>query len=171
MQKRLIAGVLLVLAFIMALASAITILFMGSATDALDIPFIGEALSSALYVCGAIELVFGLLGLLGGVMAITGKSWGVAFVGAVFGMLSIGWAFLGFVCGLIALILLLFSKDEFPGQAPPPMPMAPYGVPPYVAPPPGMPPRQPPTKPQGSPPEGHPGATPEEPPTEGRDER
>jgi hypothetical protein len=130
----------------------------------------------AVVVCGAIFLIFSLIALMGAIMAITGKSWGLAIVGGIFGLLCIGFVGTGSLFGLIGLILIAISKDEF-GEQPPPGAMypPPAGYPPQQAPPaypqpeqappPGMPPEQPP---MGQPPMEQPPAEPApmEPPKE-----
>jgi len=57
--------------------------------------------------CGAILVIFGLIGVLGGVMGMLRKSFGLAIVGGVFSL--VGW----FIPALIGLILVAISKEEF----------------------------------------------------------
>ena len=45
--------------------------------------------------------------------AISGKSWTISLVGAVVCLLSVGILFLGSLCGLVALVLLILGKAEF----------------------------------------------------------
>ncbi|KYK29735.1 MAG: hypothetical protein AYK23_04970 [Candidatus Proteinoplasmatales archaeon SG8-5] len=78
-----------------------------------DVDAVLALAESILMVCGVIFIIFSILALLGGIMAITRKSWGFAVVGAIFGLLTIGPYGLGFVLGLVALILIIISKDEF----------------------------------------------------------
>ena len=57
--------------------------------------------------CGAILIVVAIIALLGGIFAVQRKNFGFAVVG---GILSLGgW----FIPGLIGLILVAISKDEF----------------------------------------------------------
>ncbi len=62
---------------------------------------------SFLAVCGAILIVLGVIALLGGIFAIQRKHFGLAILGAILGLG--GW----FIPGLIGLILVALSKDEF----------------------------------------------------------
>lgn len=114
-----------------------------------------------LFVCGAIIMVFGLIALMGAIMALMGKSWGLAVLGGVFGLFTLGpFLLLGSIFGLIGLILVAMSKDEFGPQQPPygapppgyPMGQPPMGQPP-MQPPPGQPPMQPPEQPPMQPPQ------------------
>lgn len=55
--------------------------------------------------CGAIVLLFGVLVLLGGIFAIQRRHFGLALVGGIIALPS--------VLGIIGLILIIVSKDEF----------------------------------------------------------
>jgi hypothetical protein len=131
----------------------------------------------AVVVCGAIFLIFSLIALMGAIMAITGKSWGLAIVGGIFGLLCIGFLGTGSLFGLIGLIIIAISKDEFgdgapPGvMYPPPAGYPPAQPPPAYPPPGGAPPAQPPMEqpPMEQPPMEQPPAEPapvEQPPEE-----
>lgn len=159
MEKRLIAGLFLLLSFIMGiiLAAAMQI---GWAVAGFDPTGIFEKI---LIACTAIVVVFSILALLGAFAAITGKSYFMAILGGIFGLLCLGYAGMGSVFGLIGLILVLISKDEFEGEAPPPQP-APYGMPPPGYPPQQMPP--PGYPPQQMPPPGYPPQQPMPPPAQ-----
>ena len=85
----MLAGILLIIAAIDGMS------FWGT------LAFAGAALS-------------GMLGSLGGIMAIRRKMWGLALVGSILGLFFLGWA--GFEASLmsfIALILLAISRSEF----------------------------------------------------------
>jgi DNA-directed RNA polymerase subunit RPC12/RpoP len=56
-------------------------------------------------VCGAVLLVLGILAILGGIFAIQKKNFALALIGGIFVVPSI--------LGLIGLILIAVSKDEF----------------------------------------------------------
>jgi len=102
------AGVLLLIGGILALIDGVIVLALGSLAGSL-VPEAG-----AIYaVCGALVMVFGILGLLGGIVALQRKLWALALVGAIFCMLSIGPYFISSILGLIALILVAISKNEF----------------------------------------------------------
>jgi hypothetical protein len=163
MEKRILAAIFLILSFIFALAGAAGLLFAGE--EASSLPMMGETFETILYICGAIELIFGLLALLGAIMCFKGTGWGIALVGGIFGLLSIGMFGAGSLFGLLGLIFVAISKDEFNGGA------APVAAPPpaYGAPPPGYPPAQQPPmeQPPAQPPmEQPPAQPPAEPPAE-----
>ena len=58
-------------------------------------------------LCGAVLLVLGIIAILGGIFAIQRKNFALALIGGIFVVPSI--------LGLIGLILIAVSKDEFKG--------------------------------------------------------
>jgi hypothetical protein len=58
-------------------------------------------------LCGAVLLVLGIMAILGGIFAIQRKNFALALIGGIFTVPSI--------LGLIGLILIAVSKDEFKG--------------------------------------------------------
>ncbi|MCJ2556643.1 MAG: hypothetical protein LN415_05980 [Candidatus Thermoplasmatota archaeon] len=67
-----------------------------------------DALAGIIMICGIIFLIFGLIGLLGGIFAIKRTHFGLAILGGIFSLLA------GFIIfGLIGLILVAISKKEF----------------------------------------------------------
>jgi hypothetical protein len=161
LEKRKIGGIFLWIGGFLAVANAARYFIAGS--EAADLDIFGF-LSGLVYTCGAIELILGIIAIVGGLFAWNGRSYGFALTGSIICLISIGYFLLGSLFGLIALILIATSKEEFAGQAPayPPGYPAPYppGQPPYqqpypgqYAPPPGQyPPQQPPPPPQQYPP-------------------
>lgn len=172
MEMRLIAGILLLVGAAAIIGNAAQTFVVGTAASA--VPIVGDALANIVYVCAAIGLIFGIIALLGGVFAITGKNWTIAMVGSVFALISGGFFWIGSIMGLVSLILLIVARSEFPGEQkapvptpyppgyappgyppqpyaqPPPYPPQPYGQPPYSQPPPPQsppPPQQPPSQP------------------------
>lgn len=179
MEKRIIGGVFILLSAVIGMATGA--LFIVGADFASDFDPTGVA-EDILTVCGAIFIVFAIIALVGAIMAFTGKSWGLALVGGIFGLFCIGPYGLASIFGLIGLIMVAISKDEFEGQAPPQgMYPPPAGYPPQQPgyyppqqPPPGQypvqqpPPGQypPPEQPMAPPPMAPPAEVPAEPPKE-----
>ncbi len=56
-------------------------------------------------LCGAVVLILGIIAILGGIFAIQRKNFAIALIGAIFTIPSI--------LGLIGLILIAVSRDEF----------------------------------------------------------
>lgn len=98
----LIGGILIIIGAIIELAA-------GAALAAGGTAFLGMSLgtSSIFVVCGAVLVLVAIIALLGGIFAVQRKNFGFAVVG---GILSLGGAF---ILGLIGLILVVVSKDEF----------------------------------------------------------
>ncbi len=106
-MKPMIAGILLVLAGIMAIA-AWAIIFTSPAAF-----FLAAFLPGLVVICGAIAFILSILTLLGGVMALRRRMWGLALLGSILGLFTIGFFGLSSLLSLIALIVLAMSRSEF----------------------------------------------------------
>jgi ribosomal protein L40E len=100
-------GILSILAGFLGIAQGL--LYLATESMALDLGLSG---TEELCFCGALSLVFGLAGFAGGVFAVQRKGFGLALTGAILGMLSIGFV-IGAVLGLVGMILIAVSKEEF----------------------------------------------------------
>ncbi len=115
MEKRVIAGFVLFFGFIINTVTIILVI--------LDIVDIGTAENSAeqarlneYYLSLTLNIIFASLILVGAMSALSGWKWGIALGGAVLCLLSVGIMFLASLCGLVAVILLWFGKNEFKVQ-------------------------------------------------------
>lgn len=117
--KPIIAGVLIMIAGILAIGNGIVYISI----DAADIEDAGytpisqgemslSELEEIMNVCGGLEFVFGTIAAIGGVFAIMRKYFYFALVGGVFALLGFGFV-VGSLLGLIGIILIALSKDEF----------------------------------------------------------
>ena len=108
--KPMVGGILLVIAGVIAVVEWALL----TAVLAAFLSFI-PGVSGIVFVCGAIGVIFGLIALLGGIMAIRRRMWGIAMVGSILGLFTIGFAvfFETSILSLIALILIAMSKKEF----------------------------------------------------------
>lgn len=71
-------------------------------------------IESVFVACGVIWIIIGLVALIGGFFAFRKKHWGIAILGGVFALFTLGIVFFeGSILGLIGLILIAISKDEF----------------------------------------------------------
>ncbi|MCK5397406.1 MAG: hypothetical protein KAJ33_04075 [Thermoplasmata archaeon] len=122
--KPIIAGVLLIVVAIMGLIVALV--FMGAVDIGLGLfdEYLVEdptgtatgmvnLIQNIVMVCGIIFMIFTLLALLGGIMSIQRKKWGFALMGAIFGIFTVGYYGIGSMLSIVALILIIISKDEF----------------------------------------------------------
>ena len=64
-------------------------------------------------LCGTMMLLFGLVAMLGGLMGVFRRAWGVVLAASVLCVVSVGWSFLSLVLGFIGLILVSISKEDF----------------------------------------------------------
>jgi len=97
-----LAGILMIVTGVTALMS---VLFLTAIMDAI-------APSGFLGCCIGIYFLFGLASIVGGILAVKRKAYGLTVVAAVLGLLTFA-GFYGFVANLIAIFLLARSKDEF----------------------------------------------------------
>lgn len=96
-----VGGILIIIAGLIEIAGG-SIIAAGS-TFFIPLGF-GGGLAIA---CGAVVLILGIIALLGGVFAVQRKHFGLAILGGILGLG--GW----FIPGLIGLILVAVSRDEF----------------------------------------------------------
>lgn len=116
-NKPLIAGIFLIIAGLLGL-------FTWSSALALDAsmienvlppesPITAEQLQSFLTTCGVIGCILSVFTLAGGIDAVKRKAWGLAIVGGILGLFTIGPALLGSVISLLGLIFLVMSRKDF----------------------------------------------------------
>lgn len=106
--KPVIGGILILIGALAGIISGASLIWAGSMF--LPLGEYGVDISGILAVCGIIWIVLSLIGLLGGIFAMQRKHFGLAIVGGVFSMVV---GFFIFFVGLIGLILVAISKDEF----------------------------------------------------------
>ena len=71
-----------------------------------------EEFVSFLHSCGIVDLVFGVLAVIGSIFALKRTHFGLAVVGGVFAFLGFGFV-VGTLIGLIGLILVVVARREF----------------------------------------------------------
>lgn len=103
----LAAGILILIGGVLALIDGAYMAAIGAAASFL--PGVGDIIM----MCAAIMIIFAILAIVGGICALQRKVWGLALVGAIFCMISIGPMFISSILGLIGLILVAISKDDF----------------------------------------------------------
>jgi hypothetical protein len=116
-SKPLIAGILLIIAGLLGLFTWSSALAMDSSIIQnvlpADSPITVEQLQSFLTTCGIIGAVLSIFTLAGGIVAMKRKAWGLAVIGGVLGLFTIGPMLLGSVLSLIGLILVAISRKDF----------------------------------------------------------
>ncbi len=78
-----------------------------------DSPISIEQLQSFLLTCGIIGCILSIFALTGGIVAVKRKAWGLALVGGILGLFTVGPWFIGSILSLIGLILVMISKKDF----------------------------------------------------------
>ena len=108
MEKRIVAGFLIVFAFISAFVEFLVLLIAAS----LEVPYFAREY----YIYAFITLLLAILSFIGAYYAFTGKSWVLALAGSVFALLSIGILYTSTILGILALIIIALSRGEFRGK-------------------------------------------------------
>jgi hypothetical protein len=108
----MIGGILLIVAGLIGIGFWAYVAFLGAAIGGM-LPIGGGLFTTIILVCGAIEIVFGILALLGGLMAIRRKMWALALVGSILGLFTFGFYGLSSILSFVALIILAISRKEF----------------------------------------------------------
>lgn len=72
-----------------------------------------ETIKETLVLCGTIFAVIAIFPILGGVLALKKKLWGVVLACSIIGLFSIGIMFSSSILCIIALLLIATSKKEF----------------------------------------------------------
>jgi len=106
-----IGGILIIVSAICGFIEGILIVWVGtlfgsSSGGLTDV-------SGVFSACGIILFIFSILALLGGVSALMRKSWGLALVGGIFALFTIGPYFAGSILGLVGLIFIAMSRNDF----------------------------------------------------------
>lgn len=110
----LAAGILLIIAGILAIGNCIYILAVVGLYPTLSA---GESGYFPFFrLCATIQIVLSIFPLLGGVIAVKKTHWGIALAGSSVGLFTIGPFFISSLLSLIALILIAVSKEEFRQQ-------------------------------------------------------
>jgi hypothetical protein len=113
----LIAGIFLIIAGLLGLftwssALALDSSMLQSVLPA-DSPISVEQLQSILTTCGIIGCILSIVTLAGGIVSVKRKAWGLAVVGGILGLFTIGPVLLGSIISLIGLIIVIISRKDF----------------------------------------------------------
>lgn len=113
----MIAGILLIIAGLLGIFTWSSALALDTAMiESLippETPITAEQLQSFLTTCGIIGCILSVVTLAGGIVAVKRKAWGLALIGGILGLFTIGPALLGSVISLLGLILLILSRKDF----------------------------------------------------------
>jgi hypothetical protein len=113
----IVGGILILISGIMGLAMGA--LFMAINTSDFNrlglgsVSGLSDTLHNILLVCGAIFIILGLIAVVGGIMGVRRKSWGLAVLGGVLGLFILTPYMIGSLVALVGLILVAVSKKDF----------------------------------------------------------
>jgi lysylphosphatidylglycerol synthetase-like protein (DUF2156 family) len=118
-----IAGILLIFAGIFAIIFWVQFLTIDATTlesiidisqfQQIDPSITNEQIIAFLNTCAIIGCIISIFPILGGILAIKRKLWGIALAGSIIGLFSLGMLLTSSVLSFIALILLIISRKEF----------------------------------------------------------
>ncbi|MEW6069089.1 MAG: zinc-ribbon domain-containing protein [Candidatus Thermoplasmatota archaeon] len=113
------AGILLLIAGIITLVYTsimlwITPSMLQQAGQAQSIPIsqLGMA-TQVIQICYSVIIILGIFALIGGIVALRRKLWGLALTGSILGLFTIGPILICSILSLVALILIAISREEF----------------------------------------------------------
>lgn len=118
-SKPLIAGILLIIAGSLGMLTWISALTFDlsmldpSIFQAQNITISPAQIQSMVQTCSIIGIILSVFPILGGILSVQKKLWGGALACSIISLFTIGPLFLSSVLGIIALILIVLSKDEF----------------------------------------------------------
>ncbi len=115
----LIAGILLIIACIISITFWAPVMFIDtsllenvsnlSQIQEIDPSFTIQDLKSFMSACALIGIVLSVFPLLGGILSISKKLWGIALASSIIGLFTV----FGSIPSLIAMILLIISRQNF----------------------------------------------------------
>lgn len=120
--KPMIAGILLILAGLIGLITWVSSLLIDVNTidpsileqlQQSGIEITVEQIETFLSICATIGIILSIFPLLGGVLALKRKMWGIAIVMSIIGLFTVGPIFASSILALVGLILIAISKNEF----------------------------------------------------------
>jgi hypothetical protein len=72
-----------------------------------------ESIKDLFIICGTIGFFLSVFSILGGIMSIRKRMWGLALAGGILGLFTIGPIFISSFMSLIAIVLIALSRREF----------------------------------------------------------
>jgi hypothetical protein len=120
--KPMIAGILLILAGIIGLITWVSSLLID--VNTIDPSIIEqlqqsgmqitvEQIETFISICATIGIILSIFPLLGGILALKRKMWGIVLVMSIIGLFTVGPFFTSSILALAGLILIAISKNEF----------------------------------------------------------
>ena len=118
----LIAGILLIISGVIAILYwTYVIVNVDLFTSMMDISYLQninpditlESVRQTLILCGTILSIVAIFPILGGILSLKKKLWGIALACSIIGLFSLGMLFMSSVLSLIAMIMLIISRKEF----------------------------------------------------------
>ena len=103
----LLAVALVLLGAVAAVAEALRLFFVGSPSTAV------LSLGLSPVAMGAVMLLFGCVAFIGSAYGLMRVQWNWVFLGGVCATMALGWYYTSFVMGLVSVVLLVVTREEF----------------------------------------------------------
>lgn len=110
LSARTIGGIFLIISGIIGFMMVVVLTVATGMLSMVDT--VGAATTMAA-TCALFFAVVSFAAFFGGMMAISGKRWGMAMLGGVLGLFTLGPYFLGTIFAFIGLLMVFISKHEF----------------------------------------------------------
>lgn len=121
---RIIAGILLIVAGVFSIISFLSsyLILDISTVESMDYisqfqqiypEITAEQVLGFVKTCTLVFLIISIFPILGGILSLKKKMWGIALACSIIGLFSIGILFTSSILSLIAMILLIISRGEF----------------------------------------------------------
>ena len=121
-SKPLVAGILLIIAGIISILYWVMIIVSAdffismmdiSQLQQMDPSITAESIKNTLVLCGTVLVVISVFPILGGILSLKKKSWGLVVAFSIFGLFTLGMMFISTILSFVAMILLIMSRKEF----------------------------------------------------------
>ncbi len=122
-SRPLIAGVLMLLAGALGILTGISLSTIDTSTinsiinltqlQTIYPDVTAETIRQIYLVCGTIGIILSIFTILGGIVAVKRKLWGLALTGSILGLFTIGPMFISSILSVISLIILVLARKEF----------------------------------------------------------
>lgn len=112
-----IAGILLIIAALSGFLTSYGLFTADTSTIQSVLPpnspITAQDIQTILKTCTIISFIFSAVALVGGLLALRKRSWGITILGSVLGLFTIGVYYTASAFSLIALVFLIMSRREF----------------------------------------------------------
>ncbi len=111
--KPVAGGALLLVAGIIGIVNIILVLTVAGQFGLFAVLALVPGAAAIVAVCVGLVVLFCIFAIVGGILALRRRMWGLALVGGILGLFTLGPFFISSILALVGLILVAISKEEF----------------------------------------------------------